>query len=319
MNTETRAMVIGANGQDGSFLVSHLLEKKYQVLGVGRQPHSRMELNTSSYTYHQVNLETDGELSHALEAFKPHLIFHVAATHTSAGGIYEPIFGSVLKVNVASVYAILEYQRVHPGSRLCYASSAKVFGSPLPDSINENTPIKNDCLYSVSKNTAYHLIDYYRKRHGVIASVLYLFNHESELRPDSFFIPKVLQALVDSVNDRDHVTEVYTLDFLCDWGSAEEYMDLMIDILEKTVSEDFVLAKGECINARVLVANLFAEYGLDYSRHFRELMTSSNELRAYKVELEKLNTKIGRVPIVSIDEVCRNILRKKYFLEMVCK
>lgn len=303
-----RAMVIGANGQDGTFLVRHLLGRKYQVMGIGRQSSSRWNISSPLFTYQQADLETEGVLPDVLAAYRPDLIFHVAAVHTSAGGSYEPVFGSVLKVNVASVHAVLEYLRNNPGGRFCYASSAKVFGSPLPASIDESTPIANQCLYSISKNTAYHLIDYYRQNHGVSASVLYLFNHESELRPDGFFIPKVLGVLASAMKDSSFTAGVNTLDFYCDWGSAEEYMDIMIDVIEKTPTEDYVLARGGCTYARDFVAGLFARYGLDYGNHFRQAISQVQPAKPYKVDIGKLNRMIGRVPLVTIEELCVEIV-----------
>lgn len=310
-----KALVIGANGQDGTFLVRHLLARKYQVIGVGRQERSRWDISSSLFSYRQVNLEVEGALSDVLAAYRPDYIFHVAAVHTSAGGSYEPVFGSVLKVNVASVHDVLEYLRDNSESRFCYASSAKVFGSPLPAKIDESTPTANQCLYSISKNTAYHLIDYYRQNHGVSASVLYLFNHESELRPDGFFIPKVLGVLASAMKDSSFASEVNTLDFYCDWGSAEEYMDIMIDVLEKTPTEEYVLARGECTYARDFVASLFARYGLDYGNHFRQAISQVQPAKPYKVDTGKLNRMIGRVPLVTIEELCVEILEKKLCLK----
>lgn len=310
-----KALVIGANGQDGTFLVRHLLSRKYQVIGVGRQERSRCDISSFLFSYRQVNLEVEGALSDVLAAYRPDLIFHVAAVHTSAGGSYEPVFGSVLKVNVASVHDVLEYLRDNSESRFCYASSAKVFGSPLPAKIDESTPIKNQCLYSISKNTAYHLIDYYRQNHGVSASVLYLFNHESELRPDGFFIPKILEVLLKSLKDGSFTAGVNTLDFYCDWGSAEEYMDIMIDVIEKTPAEDYVLARGECTYARDFVDGLFASYGLNYSNHFRQTIPQAQPVNPYKVNMGKLKRMIGRVPLVTIEELCVEILENKLCLK----
>lgn len=303
-----KAMVIGANGQDGTFLVRHLLRRHYEVAGIGRQQQSLWDISSSVFSYYQVDLGIEGLLSTVLSEYKPDLIFHVAAVHTSAGGQYESLYASVLKVNVASVHEVLEYMRTHSHVRLCYASSAKVFGSFLPSIVNEKTPIKNECLYSISKNNAFHLIDYYRKTHHISASVLYLFNHESELRTENFFIPKVLKILNQSLKDSDFSARVNTLDFYCDWGSAEEYMDIMIDVLEKTPREDYVLGRGECTYARKLVDELFALYELDYTKHIQQSVQERQPLSPYNVDIRKLKQMIGRVPEITIKSLCMEIM-----------
>ena len=239
----------------------------------------------------------------------------VAAIHCSAEGIYEPLFTDMLKVNVASVHAVLEHLRQHLGGRFIYASSAKVFGDPLPDIITKDTPKKNQCLYSITKNTAYHLIDYYRSQHNVTASVVYLFNHESELRPDHFFIPTIIEILVSAIEDPHHVSDINTLDFYCNWGSAKEYMQIIIDMLEKAPSEDFVLATDRCIYARDLVKSLFEDYGLKYQSHIKEKCHSNFETNpTYAVDLTKLKKYLGRTPQTTIYDVCKQIISLNYNL-----
>ena len=309
------ALVVGANGQDGTFLVRHLLAKQYRVAGLGRQERSRWEIASTSFTYHKADLNEAGELSRILEAVEPDLIFHVAAVHTSAGGGYETVFDSVLRVNVASVHTILEYMRKSGRARLCYASSAKVFGSPLPERIDERTQLKSQCLYSISKNAAFHLIEFYRNTHGVNASVVHLFNHESELRPQHFFIPKLVRALALALADEKHVSELNTLDFHCDWGSADEYMQIVLAILETGGSDDFVLATGESIHARELARRLFAQFGLDHARHIRERSTAAGTGQGpYRVDLSRLKERIHRAPRVNIETVCSQILRINFNL-----
>jgi GDPmannose 4,6-dehydratase len=309
------ALVVGANGQDGTFLVRHLLAKQYRVAGLGRQERSRWEIPSPLFTYHRVDLNEAGALPKLLERIEPDLIFHVAAVHTSAGGGYEAIFDSVLRVNVASLHAILEHMRKTGRGRLCYASSAKVFGSPLPERIDENTALRSQCLYSISKNAAFHLIDFYRKTHAVNASVVHLFNHESELRPQEFFIPKLVRALALALSDEKSISEVNTLEFHCDWGSADEYMEILIAILEAGGSDDFVLATGESTYARELARRLFARFGLDYERHIKERDANVGVGQPpYRVDLGRLERRIHRAPQVGIESVCNDILRIKFKL-----
>ena len=309
------AVVLGANGQDGTFLVRHLLGRGYEVVGIGRRVKSRSKIDSPSFLYRQADLRQESKLAEELNYFKPDFIFHVAAVHTSAGGSYEAVFNDMLQINVATVHTVLEYLRGSRKSRFIYASSKKVFGEPVPLFINEDTPKKSQCLYSISKNAAYDLIEYYRAEYGVEASVVYLFNHESEHRPDDFFIPIILKCLSSALSDNGYVGAVNTLDFYCDWGSAEEYMDLMIDMVEKAPEEDFVLARGDSTYARDLIEYLFNNYRLDYRKHIQEKHSPQLALQApYTVDLTKLKHYIHRTPNISIYDLCKQILERKYSL-----
>jgi GDPmannose 4,6-dehydratase len=308
-----RAIVIGANGQDGHFLVKHLLRRGYKVVGLGRQAESRWDHGTEVYEYRHVDLRVDGALMFALEQVQPEIIFHVAAVHTSAGGKYEEIFSEVLKVNTGSVHSVLEYLRKKGNGQLLYASSGKVFGKEPPERIDEDTQTKNDCLYSLSKNTSSNIVNYYRKHHEVTASIVYPFNHESEFRPRDFFIPIVIDSLATALREPGFTREVKTLDFYCDWGSAEEFMAIMIDIGEKAPGQDFVLGTGSCTYGRNLVESLFHEHGLDY----RDVLITTGRdpsiaPRPYHVDTMRLNNHVHRVPERNILFLCREILMTKY-------
>ncbi len=308
------ALILGANGQDGTFLTGHLLRQGWAVVGVDLQPSARFT-QADRLDYRQIDLRRAEPLAELLRDVKPGLIFHLAAVHThaaaSAEATYELLFSQMLRVNVASVHTLLEHLRLeNQAGKLLYASSAKVFGSPLPQAIDESTPRIGSCLYSITKNAATELIWHYRRQHGVKGSVVFLFNHESELRPRHFFVPKLVACLAAAKRGEPRQEIFRTLDFYCDWGSAKEYAELMILMLEKASGQDFVLATGRCVHARQLAYQLFERHGLDVAQHVETMVEHSGDdgATAYQVDLGKLRSHLGRVPSVSISEVIEDML-----------
>jgi len=305
----TYAMVLGCNGQDGSFLSRRLLDDGVgTVVGVGIEREQRFGYDPTRFKY--ISLDLAGEsapLRALLRETRPQRIFHVAAVHASAEStLYEPVFETMLSVNVRTVHTILEHLRNEDGlARLVYASSAKVFGSPLPEVISETTPRMSSCLYGITKNTAGDLIRHYRSAHRVAASQLYLFNHESELRPQGFFIPKLVRCLKAAAHGEHYVERFHTLDFYCDWGSADEYMGIMIELLERVPAEDFVVATGTVVHARTLTARLFAKLGVPMQSHTNETVEQT-EARPYAVDTSKLQS-VGLAPNVTIEELIERL------------
>lgn len=215
--------------------------------------------------------------------------------------------------------AILEYLRlVSPQAVFIYANSAKVFGPVYPRQVNESSLMQSSCLYTVTKMGAKDLIAYYREKYRSRASNLFLFNHESERRPPGFFISKITAILAEALRNPAYQDSVFTLDFECDWGSAEEYMDIAIDVSEKAAGEDFVLGAGITWNAREFAEKLFAERGLNYRDHVSEEKqkpTPDFLASSYQVVLDKLEEAIARRPKRGILEVCDDILYRKYGID----
>lgn len=300
-----RALVVGATGQDGRFLCRHLATRGVTVFGVGGRP----EHPDGLVGYRSVDLSRPHALRQVLDEVRPDLVFHVAAVHGSAGFSYEAVWDRVLAVNVGSLHDILEYARVAaPRTFVVYAGSAKIFGSRLAGRIDHATPPAPDCLYGITKHAALQLLGYYRRVHGVAGSVLHLFNHESEFRPANYFIPRLTAAVAQALAGQ--ATPLHTLDFYCDWGLAEEYMEIAVDIALQRLSEDFVLASGETWLGRDLAERLFLAYGLDYRKYLSEQAPGSPGA-FFQIDLALLNERLGRTPRRSILDLCSMLVDRQ--------
>ena len=306
--------MLGVNGQDGSYLAEQLLNLGWEVFGIGRQKNSLWVPAVSGFKYHAFDLSDFSAFSALLLEIRPDVIFHFAAVHGSAGFSYEEHWKDIHSVNTISTHAILEYLRcvVHDGI-LVYASSSKVFGSTLPSTITESSPRNSSCIYTTSKNAATDLITYYRNRHGIKASVVWTFNHESPRRGYTYFIPKIVETLAKSILDRHHTSEIGTLSFWSDWGDAEEFMSIVLTIADKAPGTDLLLATGETLWAEDFVDTLFKKYGLDWKNHLIEKFVSHNERQQkWQVDLSALSAATHCYPVRTIFNVADDILRVNY-------
>ncbi len=302
-------MVLGCNGQDGTFLCRRLVAAKCgRIVGVGIETTPRFDYDPNWFRYVSLDLAgSSAELRFLLEDVRPERVFHVAAVHASAEfSQYEPVFEPMLAVNVRSVYTILEHIRtVDASARLIYASSAKVFGSPLPPVVNEESPRSSTCRYSTAKNAGGAHIRYYRHSHGTQASQLYLFNHESELRPRGFFVPKLVDCLRAALRGEQRVEHFQTLDFYCDWGSADEYMGIMIEAVERAPGEDFVVATGRTVHARTLAEQLFAHLDDPMHDYVSETVEQTGA-HPYIADIAKLKA-AGLAPKLTIEALLERL------------
>jgi GDPmannose 4,6-dehydratase len=304
-STARCALVLGCNGQDGSYLVEHLLCRGYEVAGVSRQEKPRYSVGGEKFHYHALDLRRAEELGTLLDALRPHLIFHVAAVHGEAGTRYETIWQDMLAVNVGATHVCLEYLRTRcPQGGLVYAGSGKIFGPVYPTLVTESSRSDSSCLYTVAKIASRDLIQCYRRDHGIKASVLHLFNHESERRPSSFFMPTLAYALRRALTDADSRAEIETLQFYCDWGSAEEYMDIAADIAERALGNDVIIATGRTWSAAELAQAVFSRHGLNYRKHLIERTAAPLPAQPFQVCVHRLAGLLDRVPALGAVDVC---------------
>jgi len=312
-STNELSLVLGVNGQDGSYLAESLLKRGRGVVGVGRQEVSRYVPNSENFSYRQLDIANIKGLVLLLNELSPNKIFHVAAIHGSHGFNYEEKWLEAHSVNTLTVHAILEYLRCAEGdSSLIYLSSSKAFSSPLPALVSETAERKSSCIYSITKNTATDLVHYYRATHGVSANVLWMFNHESIRRGEEYFIPRIVNCLASAIENPDHSEEIFTLNFYADWSDVSELMDIAIIAGDICPHEDFIFASGETTSARALVKSLFANFGLDYRNHVTEKNRGEFAVAGWRADISKMNRMLERKPTLSIYDACLKMLESKY-------
>lgn len=310
-----KIVVLGVNGQDGSFLAEKLIRNGETVIGVGRQKNIRRELKNLPITYVQLDLIDVLKYESFLSHYKPDIIYHVAAVHGSSGFNYELKWKSVHAVNTSIVHASLEYlRRSKTNPEIIYFGSAKMFGDLTGRTINEQSDLISSCIYSITKNSAANLLKYYRKKHRSKVSILWLFNHESPRRDISYFIPTIINILCEAKNNLNYKKQIYSLDFWCDWGSAEEYMGLIANNHQKIIGEDFIIATGKTLWARNFVKKLFEIYGLNYLNHVN-VKNTNFEINGslWKADITKLLNISNDFPKRSILDVCNEIISLKNY------
>lgn len=309
------ALVVGVNGQDGSYLAERLAHNQWRVVGTGRQGQPRAEVAGRLAHYSPLDLTDTAAFQRLLEAQQPDAIFFAAAVHGAAGYDYESVWLSAHQVNTLALHAALEHARIRKGSpagpvQVVYFGSAKMFGELAGRSVHEGAARVSSCIYSITKNAGADLVQYYRAAHGVSAGVVWLFNHESIRRPPQFFAMQVVQALARSLQDKRHAVTLNTLDFWCDWGHAQEYMALVADHCDALRGHDVVLATGRTVWARDVVTELFAWHGLSVGDHIRTTTRRDKLLSTqWQADTARLQRLAGTRPTLWGVEVFQEILR----------
>lgn len=299
-----KALVIGVNGQDGSYLAEHLLRRNYQVVGCGRDDVSRYVLPAKDFTYQKIDLRDLESLAALVRRAAPDSIFHFAAVHGASGFVYEDTWGDMMKVNVLALHVLLDYaRREAPSVHILYAGSAKMYPPPLIGTINEETPARATCLYSIGKIASRDLIALYREQHSVAATNLVFFNHESVRRPPNYFVPTIARGIAAAEMDRTSRISVKTLDFWADWSAADEMMDFVVDIAERAYVPEVVMASGTTWHGRAATEYLFAQYGLDMRDHVVETLPPSDAGPDFHVDIGRLVGIVGRRPSTSLKEI----------------
>jgi GDPmannose 4,6-dehydratase len=307
-----KALIIGVNGQDGSFLAQHLHGKNYSVLGIGRQKKPRNEILYCLEEYYKIDIRNIKLLKKFLYDKKIDIIFHAAAVHGAAGFLYEEVWCDAHSVNTLSLHAVLEYARKqNKSTNIFFLSSGKVFGNMNRGIITENNKKYGNCIYTITKISSESLISYYRDKYKIKASIIWLFNHESEFRTKDYFIMKVIEALQNGLVNSEKKVKIKNLDFWCDWGSADEYMYLLATYSRELIGQDYILSSGKTYWAKDIVNKLFLKYGIEYDKFITtEESYAKNNQEKWIASNEKFKAAIRNKPEIDGNTIFEYINKK---------
>ena len=265
-----KAIITGISGQDGAYLAKDMLAKGVEVIGLVRNEQSSL----SGLEYLglkkeveivQLNLVNAIEINNFIKLKQPDLIFNLAAQSSVADSFKNP--HSTILFNLHSTINILESIRSNsPHTRLYQATSSEMYGSVENLPICENTLHNPQSPYAISKSACHHLVRNYRESYQLHVSSGILFNHESVLRRDNFFIMKIIKAALDIHSGKQEFLEVGNIDIKRDFGYAPHYVQAMSKMVQMKVPDDYIICSGKSISLRGIIHQLFNYLDLDLGR-----------------------------------------------------
>jgi GDPmannose 4,6-dehydratase len=263
-----KALITGITGQDGSYLIEHLLQLGYEVHGlVRRTSNDPMERIDSmrlggKVILHEGNVRDLSTIRMAMEAAVPDEVYNLAAQSHVGTSFKCP--DETWDINYYGVGRIVnEAMKVNSKVRIYQASTSEMFGTSKPPQ-NEETPFNPVSPYAEAKLKAHEeFIVGYREKYGLFVCSGILFNHESPRRGKQFVTRKITHSLAKVAHGLQSHFDLGNLDARRDWGFAGDYVKAMHLMLQQPAPEDFVIATGESHTVRDFVNAAAAGIGMD--------------------------------------------------------
>lgn len=173
-----KAVIFGANGQDGYYLKQYLESKQIGVTGVSR---------TGDFL--RTNIADYGEVSRLIEQQQPDYIFHLAANSTTR---HEAVFENHETISTGTLNILEAVKNFSPASKVFISGSGLQFVN-MDKPIKETDDFEARDPYSVSRIQSVYAARYYR-RLGIKTYVGYFFNHDSPRRSERHMAKKIAEA-----------------------------------------------------------------------------------------------------------------------------
>ena len=292
------ALISGITGQDGAYLASFLLRKGYAVHGIKRRSslfntaridglYEDLHEEDPHFFLYYGDLTDASNLIRIIQQVRPDEIYNLAAQSHVKVSFETPEYTA--NSDALGTLRLLEAIRIlglEDHTRFYQASTSELFGKVRETPQSETTPFYPRSPYAAAKLYAYWITVNYREAYGIFASNGILFNHESELRGETFVTRKITRAAARIALGLQDRTWLGNLDAKRDWGHAEDYVEAMWRILQHDRPDDFVVATGETHSVREFASLAFREAGLELEWHGKGLDEKGVEAGTGRVLVE---------------------------------
>lgn len=251
-----KALIFGANGQDGFYLNELCKFKGIESIGVSR---SGNWVNGDVSNYDQV-----GKL---IDRHKPTFIFHVAANSTT---LHSALFENHATISNGTINILEAVKRYSQSSKVFITGSGVQFknrGEPISetDTFEANSPYAVERIYSV------YAARYYRSL-GLRCYVGYLFHHESPLRKPNHVSQIIALAANRIAAGSDEIIELGDISVEKEWTFAGDIAKGIFTLIEQEDVFEAVIGSGVTYTIENWLQECFALIGKNWHEHvvFRE-------------------------------------------------
>jgi GDP-4-dehydro-6-deoxy-D-mannose reductase len=301
-----RALVTGARGFVGQYLIAALQREGAQVLGCGGP-------SDLDERYTLVDLGKIETLRDALEAFRPTVIFHLAAQTFVPDALRTPL--ETYEANAMGTARLAQAVRDYSGEtrpRIVFTSSAEVYGahdeSEYP--LRETADLRPSNPYGASKAAAEAFLLGESRSFGLDVVISRAFNHIGPGQDERFVVASLaaqLKRIADGGPPQLYVGNLAT---------ARDFLDVR-DVVRAYIALALHGESGEiynvCSGAAVTIRDVLREL-IGIARVAVEVREDPGRMRAADIPLsvgspDKLQARTGWKPEIPLLQSLRDIYK----------
>jgi GDPmannose 4,6-dehydratase len=288
-----KALVFGANGQDGPYLCEALREKGVEVVGISRSgPWTRGDV---------ANRE---EVDAAVRSSRPDYIFQLAASSTTR---HEALFDNHASISTGALN-VLESARLHaPTARVFIPGSAVQFKN-VGQPIDEEAPFEASSPYAVARIQSVYAARYFRSL-GVRTYVGYLFHHDSPRRGPRHVAQLIAAAARRIGGGSGEVLQLADTSVVKEWTFAGDVVQAMLALVNQDDVTEAVIGSGEGHSIEEWAERCFSAVGRNWRDHVHAAPGGRGEYPRLVSRPARLRS-LGWTPRVSFEQLAEMMMEE---------
>jgi len=294
MNT---ALITGASGFTGRYMVSALQMRGYRVVGFGSS-------GCGVDSCLSVDLTDTEAVRAAVRQVHPTHVIHLAGIAFVGHGKPDDFYRVNLFGTLNLLSALVELPKP---PRVLIASSANIYGTPNIEVIDESVcpaPVNH---YATSKLAMEHMVHTYFDRCSIV--IARPFNYTGVGQTEQFLIPKI----VGHFKRQAPVIELGNLDVSRDFSDVRDTVGAYVALLESNAHSQAVnVCSGRAIALRTVLAEVGRLAGYEIEVRVNPAFVRANEIAILRGSRERLESLIDCPKPRRLEETLAWMIEQEY-------
>jgi len=287
-----KALIFGANGQDGHYLTGLLHKKNIETIAVSRNSGDVIG-NVSNYSFVECQIKE----------LRPTYIFHFAANSSTK---HEALFENHETISTGTLNILESVKRHSPESRVFITASGVQFentGKPISET--DNFEAKNP--YSVARIQSVYAARYFRSL-GIRVYVGYLFHHESPLRKDNHLSKMIADAVKRIANGGNEKITLGDITVKKEWAFAGDITEGIFKLIDQDNIFEACIGTGKAYSIQDWLEICFNRINKDWKEYVNLKESFLPEYKILVCDPSTINS-IGWQPKITFENLCDMMLK----------
>ena len=247
-----KAIIFGANGQDGHYLSELCKAKGMDVVGVSR----------SGGEWQKGDVSMRDQTEALIKMHQPKYVFHLAANSTTR---HDAVFENHETISTGTLNILEAVKKHSPETKVFITGSGLQFintGAP----ISEHDEFEASSAYSVARIQSVYAARYYRTL-GIRAYAGYLFHHESPFRKPNHVSKMIALAVQRIAAGSDEIIELGDISVEKEWVFAGDVAQGIFTLVEQEKIFEAAIGSGIAYSIQNWLEECFKIAAKDWRKH----------------------------------------------------
>jgi GDPmannose 4,6-dehydratase len=289
-----KALIFGANGQDGYYLSQQCKEKGIEVIGISR---------TGNYL--QSDVSNYEQVEKLIKYYAPGYVFHLAANSTTR---HDALFENHSTISTGTLN-ILEASYKHNPKSIIFITGSGLQFENHGNAISENDLFAANNAYCIPRIQSVYAARYYRSL-GLKTYVGYLFHHESSLRKPNHISKKIILAAQRIAKGSNEKIEIGDLHTKKEWTFAGDTAKGILRLIEQDNIFEAVIGSGVAYTIENWLEECFKLINHDWRLHVNLIENFISEYTCLLSNPKTINY-LGWKPSVNISQLAKLMINNQ--------